>query len=252
MHKKMNNAQLLGSQTAKNGFANEQDIANKFNKWKIDIEAQKWLIVMGYDINKIEYVKAVVLTHVIPKPKSDVNVQINVKLKDALNVENISVKLISNIAGFNQVDKRKINKYAEMWNIPKNIVILLKYFTGELLPSIHNPKDNRRMFLYEFKLNEQQAIINFFENNKSLILNDILRGRGEFSVEWILVAQKIKNDFRWTLKNINDVINYYIGNVIISPRGSILIGNVTVQRKGGTPDPTSLQFKINPAKIFDM
>ncbi len=30
------------------------------------------------------------------------------------------------------------------------------------------------------------------------------------------------------------------------PRGSLKIGRVTMQRKGGTPDPTSLQFKINP------
>jgi len=54
------------------------------------------------------------------------------------------------------------------------------------------------------------------------------------------------------LKNINEVINYYSGEIKISPRGSINIGKILVQRKGGTPDPTSLQFKINPAELFDI
>ncbi len=26
---------------------------------------------------------------------------------------------------------------------------------------------------------------------------------------------------------------------------------MTVQRKGGTPDPTSLQFKLNPLDLFE-
>jgi len=36
------------------------------------------------------------------------------------------------------------------------------------------------------------------------------------------------------------------------PRESIHIGKITLQRKGGTPDPTSLQFKINPLGLFDL
>lgn len=31
----------IGSQTAKNGFKNEKDIAKKFNNWKEDEEAKK-------------------------------------------------------------------------------------------------------------------------------------------------------------------------------------------------------------------
>jgi len=34
-------------------------------------------------------------------------------------------------------------------------------------------------------------------------------------------------------------------------RGSLKIGRVTMQRKGGTPDPTSLRFKINPLALFE-
>ena len=32
----MTKEQLLGSQTAKNGFKNEQDIVDKFNNWQTD------------------------------------------------------------------------------------------------------------------------------------------------------------------------------------------------------------------------
>ena len=246
------NKKILGSQTAKNGFANEREIADKFNNWKYDEESKKWLTIMGYDLKKIENVKAIVLKNIKPKPKSDVNVQIKIELKDALNIENISVKLVSNSQGFNQIDKRKIDKYVEMWNIPEDIIKLLKLFTGENAPKTGNIRDKRRMFMDEFTEQDRNKILNFFEENKSLIVNDILRGRGKFSVEWVLVAQKINENAKWTLKNINEVIQHYSGKVRISPKGSILIGSITVQRKGGTPDPTSLQFKINPLELFKL
>ena len=246
------NKEILGSQTAKNGFANEKEIAKKFNNWKYDEESQKWLVIMGYDLKKIENVNAIVLKNIKPKPKSDVNVQIKIELKDALNIENISVKLVSNNQGFNQIDKRKIDKYVEMWNIPEDTVKLLKLFTGETIPELDNIRDKRRMFLDEFSEQNRNKILNFFEENKTLIVNDILRGRVKFSVEWVLVAQKIDTNAKWVLKNINEVIHHYSGKVRMSPKGSILIGSITVQRKGGTPDPTSLQFKINPLELFKL
>jgi len=56
----------------------------------------------------------------------------------------------------------------------------------------------------------------------------------------------------WVLKDINTTCNFYAqGEVKMSPRGSLKIGRVTMQRKGGTPDPTSLQFKINPLELFN-
>ena len=36
----MNDKQILGSQTAKNGFKNEDDIVVKFNDWKKDQDAR--------------------------------------------------------------------------------------------------------------------------------------------------------------------------------------------------------------------
>jgi len=48
----------IGSETAKGGFANEKAVAKKFDKWKRDKEAQKWLKIMGYNLKKIKKVKA--------------------------------------------------------------------------------------------------------------------------------------------------------------------------------------------------
>ncbi|MDR3127834.1 MAG: hypothetical protein LBT99_00690 [Bifidobacteriaceae bacterium] len=245
----MNKAQLLGSQTAKNGFENERDIANKFNKWQTDDEAQNWLVLMNYNLDKIEFVKAIILHGY----KANINVQITVKLKQAIDVENIQVKLVSNAKGFNQIDKRSVDKYNEIfdWKMPINVVNILKGFTGELPPTIKNPQNIHRMLINEFSSKEQKELFNFLNENRTMIVSDILRGRGEFTAEWVIVAQKINKKTRWILKNINEVINHYDGEVRISTRGSILIGSILIQRKGGTPDPTSLQFKINPAELFN-
>lgn len=91
-----------GSKIAKDGFKNEKDVANKFNNWKNDKEAKIWLVTMGYEISDIEYVKATILSGY----KADLNVRIQIKLKQNFDIENIQVKLVSNKKGFNQIDKR--------------------------------------------------------------------------------------------------------------------------------------------------
>jgi hypothetical protein len=241
-----------GSQTAKNGFKNEKDIVNKFNNWEKDNDAKIWLKIMGYALNKIEYVKAIVISGY----KTDVQVQVTIKLKEAIDVENLQVKLVSNIKGYNQIDKRWIDKYAEMWKIPDKVVKILKQYSGELKPTIKNPKDPRRTFINEFSKKSQQILLEWLEQNKTLIINDIIKGRGKFAAEWMLVAQKIGRNAEWVLKPINYVINYFgNGKIVITNRGSIKIGKITMQRKGGDKGRETanmLQFKINPAELFDI
>ena len=91
------------------------------------------------------------------------------------------------------------------------------------------------------------------KNNKTLVLWDIIKGRGQFAAEWMLVIQKVGN-VRWVLKPINFVLNHYgEGKVSITQRGSLKIGRVTVQRKGGDggrKTANMLQFKVNPAELF--
>jgi hypothetical protein len=58
---------------------------------------------MGYDLAKIE---KVVVIKIKGSFKSDVQIQVNIFLKELVEVQNISVKLASNERGFNQLDKR--------------------------------------------------------------------------------------------------------------------------------------------------
>jgi hypothetical protein len=248
----MNKEQLKGSQTAKNGFLNEDDIVSKFNNWIIDEDARKWLLIMEYDFSKIEYVNAVKLSGF----KTDVQVQITIKLKKVIDVQNLQVKLVSNPKGFNQIDKRWVDKYVEKWSIPIDISDILKRYTGEIKPNILTPKDKRRMFAYEFSEKEQSDILLWLNNNQSLIVSYILKGRGQFAAEWMLVAQKTKLDSRWILKPMNFCLNYFgNGLVEMTERGNFKIGKITIQRKGGDGGRNTanmLQFKLNPAELFDI
>ena len=85
-----------------------------------------------------------------------------------------------------------------------------------------------------------------------MIVSDIIKGRGKFASEWFLVIlrKKEKSEVKWILKPINEVINFYSGNVEFSPQGSLKIGKITMQRKGGRDTAKMLQFKINPCELF--
>ena len=241
-----------GSETAKNGFKNEKDISNKFNLWKQDKDAQKWLNVMGYTLKNIDKVKAITIG---TGHKTDVQVLVYIETKDKVDVQNISIKLVSNLKGFNQIDKRWIKNYKELWNFNSKIEQLLKHFTGEIKPKIIT-RDKRRMFLDEFTSNDQNSLIEWFEKNRLLIVSDTLKGREPYSASWMLVAQKIQDNQKWVLKPINVVMNHFNdGCIEITPRGSLKIGKITMQRKGGDagrPSANMLQFKINPAELFEL
>ena len=109
------------------------------------------------------------------------------------------------------------------------------------------------MFMGEMDKKTQKKIIDFFESNKFLVIADILKGRDKLAAAWMLIY--IKPDNLWTLLPIAVVINFYgNGEVRIARGGSIKIGRITMQRKGGDggrPTAQMLQFKINPAEIVN-
>lgn len=149
-----------------------------------------------------------------------------------------------------------MKNYKELWKLPDDVYKALQYFSGELKPYINNPRDEKRMFLDEMNEDDKNLILTWFSQNKFLVLSDIIKGRGLFCVQWILVAQKIDENIRWILKNINEALGHYSsGDVCISPRGSIKIGRVTLQRKGGDAGRESanmLQFKLDPTELFEL
>ena len=225
----------------------------KFNNWKKDQDAQDWLIVMNYKIDDIEKVVAEI---VHGHHKADVQVQVTIFFKKVIGIENVSIKLVSNPNGFNQIDKRKVDKYVEMWNIPDKVANALKLFTGVIKPNKTEVRDKRRMFLDEMDKTIQNAILKFFNKNKILILTDILKGNDEFSASWFMVVWKKKGENpEWIIRDINYVLNFYGGGDIhITKQGSLKIGKITMQRKGGDGGRESakmLQFKLNPIEIFE-
>jgi R.HinP1I restriction endonuclease len=58
------------------------------------------------------------------------------------------------------------------------------------------------------------------------------------------------------LKKIDDAVKFFSeGNVELTSRGSLRIGRITMQRKGGDggrDTAKQLQFKLNPAELFDV
>lgn len=83
-----------------------------------------------------------------------------------------------------------------MWNIPDNIISILKKYVGEIKSNSIKLRDKRRMFANEFSFKEQNEILKWLKKYQSLIVSDILKGRGKFAAEWMLVAQKISKNAR--------------------------------------------------------
>ncbi|MFH1776069.1 MAG: hypothetical protein ABH952_00680 [Candidatus Omnitrophota bacterium] len=91
--------------------------------------------------------------------------------------------------------------------------------------------------------------------NKILIVSEVLKGSDEFPVNWMMVVLKNKKENpEWVMKHINRVLNIFgSGDVRITDRGSLKIGKITMQRKGGDAGRDTskmLQFKINPMELF--
>jgi hypothetical protein len=271
----------IGSLTARGGFLNEKAICNIFNDWKKSVLAKDWLLHMGYSLNTIKDVIAIQVPTRISKKdsikygiteleyeeiskfkKADAQIKIFIALTSVVKVENLSLKKANSDSNFNQVDKRSVDTYQKMWGFDDTIAHWLKLFTGYILPNAEKSLDhtklrefNKRIYVDEFPKRMIGKLIDFLENNKILIVSDIIKGRGSLSADWILVTKYDVRTFlnSWVLVDINLAMNYFgNGEIKISPRGSISIGKITMQRKGGTPDPTSLQFKINPCGLFDL
>ena len=239
---------LRGSETAKGGFRNEDEIRDKFNNWQADADARAWLSAMNYDVNSIQSVLAA-------KPHGEkADVEVKVKTRSAETKAGISIKLVSSPSGFNQIDKRWLATYAKKWSMPQAVQNGLKLFVGETPPT-RSSRDPKRMYLNELDADTQKAIIDFFTVNKDEIVSDLFKGDGTHAASWFMVAMKATANTRWTLRNTDDVIKFFgDGKVEITRSGNLKIGRITMQRKGGDGGRETakmLQFKINPVQLFE-
>ncbi len=238
---------MSGGNIAKNGFANEDEIRDKFNQWQSDRDAQEWLQTMGYPISDI-----VTITAVKPHGKK-ADVEVRVKTQAAEKTEGISIKLVHSPRGFNQIDKRWLAQYVPMWHIPPSVVETLQRFVGESPPTSAS-RDPQRMFLDEFPAHAQQEVVDFFSAHREAIVAGLLAGDGPHRAGWMLVTDKSPDHTRWTLHPMPEVLRFFgEGPVHITRHGNLKIGRITMQRKGGDGGQDTaqmLQFKINPALLF--
>lgn len=237
-----------GSQIAKAGFKNEAEIAAKFNNWQNDRDARLWLAAMGLLTSRIESVSAA-------RPhgkKSDV--EVTVTIGSTTTVNGISIKLVSNKTGFNQIDKRWVAAYAKAWNMPPDVAEALKYFVGEFPPR-KRTRTAGRTYLNELSTEQQKAVIGFFSASKETIASDIFEGDGGQAAQWFLVAYRASDKPLWAFRPAADVMRFFSeGRVELTRAGNLKIGRITMQRKGGDGGRETakmLQFKINPVQLID-
>ena len=111
------------------------------------------------------------------------------------------------------------------------------------------------MYLNELDASASYAIVAFFTKYKDAIVSDILEGDGAFAAKWLLVAYRPAINTRWVLKSSADAAKFFgDGPVAITRSGNLKIGRITMQRKGGDGGRETakmLQFKINPALLFE-
>ena len=222
---------------------------------------------MGYELNKIDYIEAIQIPTRIGKnnvkkfgfseeeyeelvhfKKTDVQIQIRliICVNNILKVENISIKKANSDADYNQVDKRWVNSYQDMWHFDDEIALALKLFTGEVSPSsyqemlkinISKLREHRRVFLTELKDEVIQKILLFFTENKILVVSDILKGRGGFAADWMLVTRynRACDTTTWILKDINTVMNFWARRCKgLSKRESLYWGNNHAEKRGNS------------------
>ncbi len=242
-------ARELGSRTAKAGFRNEDEIAAKFRDWRSDAEAREWLAVMGYDRDTVTGLA-------VSKPHGEkADIMVAVTTRKGSSLHGISIKLVSNATGFNQIDKRWLGQYAGRWRMPDDVAVALRKFTGEDPPS-ERSRDPHRMFLNEFSSEMQQRIVEFFSDRKQAIVSDLIKGEGDLDADWFLVAVKSAGRPRWRLVSAAEAIRFFSdGPVVITRSGNLKIGRVSMQRKGGDggrETANMLQFKINPALLLEV
>ena len=238
----------LGSRTAKDGFRNEDEIRDKFNAWKTDKDAKAWLKAMDYKLQDIIEVKAI-------KPHGyKADVEVTITARTGKSVERLSIKLVSSENGFNQIDKRWLDTYAKMWEMPDDVVKPLKYFVGELRP-YKSGRHKERMYLNELSKESRKAVLDFFQKHKKEIVSDLLSGDGEHSANWFMVTFKAYKEPRWLIRSSTDAADFFgEGEVVMTRAGNLKIGRIGMQRKGGDNGRKTarmLQFKINPVQLFD-
>jgi hypothetical protein len=131
---------------------------------------------------------------------------------------------------------------------------LLQCFTGEKLPILYDEqktfRKKNRMFLDELKESDLKELLSYFETHKESFLQTAFLGLEKELEPHYLVCIQGSDLSSAKFINMSKVLSLALnGPVELTPRGSLKIGKVTLQRKGGDGGRESakdLQMKIKP------
>ena len=177
-------------------------------------------------------------------------------------VEWMSVKKFT--ASFNQIDKRWVDDFAKLWGMPNDVSCSFKMYCGEkghrpgdLLGASFSTRDERRFFMDELAIGRQMAVISFLKKTKRRIIQDVMAGRGKGAARWILVVEEHQDaPPKSILVQMDAAICHCAeGPALITEKGNLRLGRITIQRKGGDAGKNTaqmLQFKFSPKELFRM
>jgi hypothetical protein len=270
----------IGGAIVKAGRDCEDEVITKILNWQRDSESHDWLKKMS-KAGIIEKVKCydqvgtrlMLREHGIEDDPSFAKADATAWIKKdglkerhgyGISIKRVSIKVKEGkdepklFKGFNQLDRGYVERYEKAWSIPEKIANNLRLFTGEIKHHYTNTREHRRLFLDEMSQAGRDGIINWFYENRYLVVRDILMGRGARASDYLLVGFFIegKNDLVeqiYNLKCMKEAVSYYgDGDIGITEDGSLKIGNIAMQRKGGDggkKTANQLQFKFDPSKI---
>jgi hypothetical protein len=233
---------------AKGGFDNEADLRRLFNEF--DPEIFPLVDAMGYDINSLWAIKAKKFDSGY---KPDIALEFFNRKKELVGKELISVKMQSAKSGFNQIDRGWVTtRYRTLWPFMSDEVERgLKLFTGEIAP-LKKGRSPKRMYIDELPGPYKSAVLDFFSDNLGVVVSDVLAGRGEQAAKWLIVTNKAV--MQTSVHAMDRVLEEACkGGVGTTAQGSLRLGRITAQRKGGDSGADSakhLQFKANPAHLI--
>ena len=172
----------------------------------------------------------------------------------------LSIKTYRPTVSFGQVNRGKIEKYAETFDMPNDVLTIFRKY-------LRKGANGERIKFNRMSEEETGKAFRFLKSKQREILRFIFCGAAESEqkADWILLhsysdenwREHIGHKDKWRLYNLSEVI-YACSHTAPcpTPRGDIILGGgVTAQRKGA--DKTDkyaddLQFKLSPNAIIKL
>jgi hypothetical protein len=267
-----------GSKAATEGFSNERQVVNSFNAK--NAFAEQCFAAMHIPVTAS--VKAMHVSHIqgesslskllelTKRPTSSevstirkfqkADIRLRITESDRSSHLNLSLKKTAK-ANFNQVECHSVLDYQEALGFDDEVCLWLRLFTGAVTETELEMWTNGltvdgkrgRVIFHQFPSDKKEKILSFLESKKRQIISDAVRGRGPLCADFVMVTHQTESETRAHVSPVEAVIDHLsVGNAEASHKSSIRLGGLTIQRRGGTPNPSFLQLKMKPRDLFDV